>query len=276
MVVKGGTPCLNEGRQDKSKQSEVRLMSKILRRIFEIEGEGRKASGPFDAFSSQENQGISQTLAIIRELTASFEKVRQEGSQTYEALGRSVQSWSRVATRTIGQVLSIMNQHSLDEEQSVETHARAEQAKSLASLTTLQHTAFYRAIAATAAGFQALGEFDFWAATQDFASAALWGSLAGAQIASLASAGGGASAPGRRPAAVVGDQGESGAGIPTSALASGAASAKAGVPSGNLTIAIMGEPEAGEWLARTLNAAVEQRGVQLTATRAQRPTYAAG
>jgi hypothetical protein len=251
-------------------------MSKTLRRMFEMQGEGGKTSGTFDAFSSQENEGISQTLATIHELTASFEKAREEGSKTYEALGRSAQSWSGIATRTIGQVLSVMNQHSLAEERSVVTHARAEQAKSLASLTTLQHTAFYRAIAATAAGFQALGEFDFWAAAQDFASAALWGSLAGAQIASIASAGGGASASGRHVAAVVGDQGESGGGIPTSALASGAASAKTGVPGGNLTIAIMGEPEAGEWLARTLNAAVEQRGVQLTATRAQRPTYAAG
>ncbi len=39
---------------------------------------------------------------------------------------------------------------------------------------------------------------------------------------------------------------------------------------GNLTVAIMGDEEAGTWLATTLNRAVTQQGVQLVATGSQR------
>ncbi len=60
-----------------------------------------------------------------------------------------------------------------------------------------------------------------------------------------------------------------GYGEPGSALAPGAQ--PAAMPSGGgLTVSIMGDEEAGQWLATTLNRAVTQGGVQLTATGSQR------
>jgi hypothetical protein len=53
-----------------------------------------------------------------------------------------------------------------------------------------------------------------------------------------------------------------------SALAPGAQ--PAAQPSGGLTVAIMGNEEAGQWLATTLNRAVTQQGVQLVSSSSQR------
>jgi len=57
-------------------------------------------------------------------------------------------------------------------------------------------------------------------------------------------------------------------------LAPGAAGAL-NPPSGNLTVMVVGEAQAGQWLATTLNTAV-QRGVALNATTVQKTPYAAG
>jgi hypothetical protein len=57
-------------------------------------------------------------------------------------------------------------------------------------------------------------------------------------------------------------------------LAPGAASAL-NPPSGQLTVMVVGEAQAGQWLATTLNTAV-QRGVPLNATTVQKSPYAAG
>ncbi|MGH9397165.1 MAG: hypothetical protein ACRD18_09995 [Terriglobia bacterium] len=188
-----------------------------------------------------------------------------------------------MATKATGRVLALLTGYQQRQTSSVTAHARAEQAKSMATASALKHTAFYKTIAATAAGFQALGSFDFWAAAQDFTSAALWGTLAGAQIASMAGSAGrgpgnrGGSESASRSSRRGGDASDeaSGAGFAISALGAGAASAAAG-PSGHLTIAIMGDNDAGEWLANTLNTAVETRGVQLTSTRSTRSAYAQG
>ena len=57
-------------------------------------------------------------------------------------------------------------------------------------------------------------------------------------------------------------------------LAPGAAGAL-NPPGGNLTVMVVGEAQAGQWLATTLNTAV-QRGVPLNATTVQKAPYAAG
>jgi hypothetical protein len=46
-------------------------------------------------------------------------------------------------------------------------------------------------------------------------------------------------------------------------------------PSGNLTVMVVGEAQAGQWLATTLNSAV-RGGVPLNATTVQKSPYAAG
>ncbi|MGH9356208.1 MAG: hypothetical protein ACRD10_08775, partial [Terriglobia bacterium] len=171
---------------------------------------------------------------------------------------------------------ALLTRQCLVEQHSTSAHRVAEQAMCASTLGALKQTAVYKAIEATASGFQALGGFDFWAAAQDFASAALWGTIAGAQVASAAGAGAGQSRALSTHYAHSQSYGQSGGlGEPVSVLATGAAGA-AHPPDGHLTVAIMGEPEAGQWLATTLNTAVEQRGVQLTASRSMQTPYAQG
>jgi len=250
----------------------VRNMSNLLRTIFEMQHRGSGATGP----SETSTEPSAANLQAVQELASNLQRLEQRGVQTYSELSRSSQNWSTVATRATTQVISLLAHQNLVEIQSVATHRLAEQTKSASSLGVLKQTAVYKAIAATAAGFGALGELDFWAAAQDFTSAALWGTIAGAQIAASADAGSGHSRSlSEHYAHSLGSRPGGGVGVPVSGLAAGAASA-AHPPSGQLTVSIMGDEQAGQWLATTLNTAVQQRGVQLTASSAVRPTYAAG
>ncbi len=162
-----------------------------------------------------------------------------------------------------------------------------------ATLASIAGQAMVRAIFETAVGFADLF-VDPPAAAAAFESAAIFAAVGGAAAAvgaavpgggrgsarggsRGAASGAGASGgygPGRGRNTSTGSEGspaagynEYGAGV-GSALATGAS--PAAQPSGGLTVSIMGDEEAGQWLATTLNRAVTQGGVQLTATGSQR------
>ncbi|MGH9771997.1 MAG: hypothetical protein ACRD4Q_09910, partial [Candidatus Acidiferrales bacterium] len=209
-------------------------------------------------------------------LTSSLQRLDQQGVKTYRDLSHSSQSWGVAAERAATQALALITRQSLADQQSAAAHRLAEQSKSASTLMALKQLSVIKAVEQTAAGFADLGSFNFWGAAQHFASAALYGTIAGTQIAAAAGAGGRDSRKisDHYPHSLGSERG-TGLGTSVSALSAGAAGAAHG-PSGNLTVAIMGEPEAGEWLASTLNTAVEQRGVQLTSTRSTRSPYAQG
>jgi hypothetical protein len=136
--------------------------------------------------------------------------------------------------------------------------------------------AIVQALRASALGFYLLAVGDFAGAGSAFESAALWGGIGGvaAGIGASVSAGGASSGAGTRYGgggygAGYGAAGSVGVGA--GVLAPGAAAR----PGGHLTVAIMGDSEAANWLASTLNQGVA-RGVTLTATRTQRSPYAGG
>jgi uncharacterized membrane protein len=120
------------------------------------------------------------------------------------------------------------------------------------------------------------------AMAEHFAAAAAWEALGAgvsAGVGAIAAGGGGATrgrssyGEGRsrytsegQPAGGYEAQGPGG-GI-SGALAPGAQ--PAAQPAGGLTVAIMGNEEAGQWLATTLNKAVTQQGVQLVSSASQR------
>jgi hypothetical protein len=121
------------------------------------------------------------------------------------------------------------------------------------------------------------------AATVDFEAAAEWGAIAGVAGAASAAipsgargAGAGAGAAGRYEAGSYSGGYGRGGGVDTGAygMAPGAAP-MGGPPSGQLTVMVVGDAQAGEWLASTLNRSV-QRGVPLNATTVQKSPYAAG
>ncbi|MDE3180389.1 MAG: hypothetical protein KGM47_12110 [Acidobacteriota bacterium] len=242
-------------------------MAQLLKRL--LEAGGKSGTAP----ASTGSEGMAAYAEAVLKLGAALDSARSEGTRAYGDLGRSAAEWSALSTKATNSVLAALASHQKQLTNSVAVHSKVEEAKSLATAAAIKHTAFYKAIAATAAGFQALGDFDFWAAAQDFTSAALWGTLAGSQVASMSGGGSRGRSGAGRSAAFASRDSEPGA-MPQ-ALAAGAASA-AHPPGGHLTVAIMGDNEAGEWLAQTLNAAVETRGVQLTSTRSTRSAYAQG
>ena len=247
-------------------------MANLLRTFFEIHNRGGGSAGGPQIFM----ESSAGELQAVQELTSSLQRLDQQGVRTYSELSRSSQKWSGMATRAATQVIALLTHQNLVDQQSMATHRLAEQAKSASTLVALKQLAPVRAIMQTAAGLADLGDFNFWGAAQHFASAALYGTIAGAQIAASANAGSSRSRTlSEHYAHGLGSGPDGNMGEPVSTLAAGVAGA-AHPPSGNLTIAIMGEPEAGQWLATTLNTAVQERGVQLTASNTIRSPYAAG
>jgi hypothetical protein len=145
-----------------------------------------------------------------------------------------------------------------------------------ATVESIAAKALVEAIYATALGFLYLAEFDFTAAAQAFEAAAIFGAVGGA----AATAGAvipmgarqrvpaGLGSGNRYEAGSSGRSGDYAGGGIGGALAPGAQ--PAAQPSGGLTVSIMGNEEAGQWLATTLNKAVTQQGVQLVSSASQR------
>jgi hypothetical protein len=147
-----------------------------------------------------------------------------------------------------------------------------------ATAASIAAEAILQGLRSTALGFYLLAVGDFAGAGSAFEAAAIWGGIGGVAAGVGAGiSGGGGSGLGSGPAASRsrewGTGASDGAGVPAGLLAPGAASPAA--PGGHLTVAIMGDSEAANWLANTLNQGVA-RGVQLTSTRTQRSPYAGG
>ncbi len=134
--------------------------------------------------------------------------------------------------------------------------------------------AIVQALRASAMGFYLLAVGDAAGAASAFESAAIWGSIGGvaAGIGASVSAGG-ASGGGRYGGGAYGARygGGGGSAAPQGGMAPGARP----MPSGNLTVQIMGDQEAGQWMADTLNTAVSN-GTTLKATQVQKAPYAGG
>jgi hypothetical protein len=136
--------------------------------------------------------------------------------------------------------------------------------------------AIVQALRASAMGFYLLAVGDAAGAASAFESAAIWGSIGGVAAGIGASVSGGGAAAGSGVGRYGGGSsagyGRASIGVAAGVLAPGAALTP---PGGNLTVAVMGDSEAANWLATTLNQGVA-RGVTLTATRTQRSPYAGG
>jgi hypothetical protein len=158
----------------------------------------------------------------------------------------------------------------------------AARAAAKATVESIAAKAVVEAIYSTALGFLYLAEFDFSAAAQAFEAAAIFAAVGGAAAAVGAVVPAGTrtresyGARGSGRGGYYGSEGQPamgyeatgpGGGI-SAALAPGAQ--PAAQPSGGLTVAIMGNEEAGQWLATTLNKAVTQQGVQLVSSSSQR------
>lgn len=118
-------------------------------------------------------------------------------------------------------------------------------------------------------GFYLLAVGDTSGSANAFKAAAIWGSIgavAGGTSGALGGPGTGAGISGPSSAARARSGQEGSAGI-TPALAAGSAAA---APSGNITVLVMGQPQAAQWLTQVINTGVERQDLRLVASHTKR------
>ena len=250
--------------------------------------------------------GTSPMGDLNRELVEPLQEfdnlARQVSGDMLNELGPSIQTWASETTQSLSAV-----QNALENFQMVaggaflattdamtaagiaaaiygENVQKSMEQAAKAALASVSEQAGVNALNALAQGLWFLAQAIFFgdpdaaaAAATDFEAAAEWGAIAGvAGAAAAALPSGRGSSYGRQSGTSTTGGYGSGGGPQTGAygLAPGAAGAL-NPPSGNLTVMVVGEAQAGQWLATTLNTAV-QRGVPLNATTVQKSPYAAG
>ena len=127
------------------------------------------------------------------------------------------------------------------------------------TLTALTSEAVVRALYNTGLGFYFLAVQAYDQAAQAFEAAAVFGSIAGA------AAGIGSAIPGGGRAT-----GGSRASGRAAASPAGGASAASATPGGNVTVMVVGEAQAANWLTSVINTGVEQYGARLVASHTKR------
>jgi len=224
---------------------------------------------------------------LVSEFTPSIQTWAQETTESINAVQSALQSFKMVAVDAFLGTSDAMTAAGIAAAIYGDNVGKAMEKAAKAALASIAEQAGVNALNALAQGLWFLAQAIFFddpdaaaAAATDFEAAAEWGAIAGVAGAAGAAIPGGAKAASQRRGAS-GAYGEgaygSAAGAPQLGgygLAPGAASAL-NPPSGQLTVMVVGEQQAGQWLATTLNTAV-QRGVPLNATTVQKAPYAAG
>jgi hypothetical protein len=242
----------------------------------------RELIAPLQEFDSLAQQ-VSKDM--INELTPSIQTWARDTNQSVGAVQTAVQTFQMVATDAFMGTGDAMAAAGIAASIYGENVGKAMERAAKAALASIAEQAGVNALNALAQGLWFLAQSIFFgdpnaaaAAATDFEAAAEWGAIAGvAGAAGAAINGGKGSSNGRGSAGGSAAGGYGGGGGPQTGgygLAPGAAGALT-PPSGKLTVMVVGEAQAGQWLATTLNTAV-QRGVPLNATTVQKTPYAAG
>ena len=222
---------------------------------------------------------------MVSELTPSIQTWALDTTQSINAVQSALQTFKVVAVDAFMGTSDAMTAAGIAAAIYGENVGKAMEKAAKAAVASIAEQAGVNALNALAQGLWFLAQAIFFgdpdaaaAAATDFEAAAEWGAIAGVAGAAAAAipGGGKGSSQGRGAGGGYGERGYGG-GTPQLGgygLAPGAASAL-NPPSGQLTVMVVGEAQAGQWLATTLNTAV-QRGVPLNATTVQKTPYAAG
>jgi len=242
----------------------------------------RELVTPLQQFDSVARQ-VSEDM--LNELTPSIQTWAGETTQAITAAQSAMQTFQMAAGDAFLGTADAMAAAGIAASIYGENVGKAMERAAKAALTSIAEQAGVSALNAVAQGLWFLAQAIFFAdpdaaaaAATDFEAAAEWGAIAGVAGAAAAAVPGGGRAgagTGNRQSAIT-NQPYAGGAPQTGAygLAPGAAGGL-NPPGGNLTVMVVGEAQAGQWLATTLNTAV-QRGVALNATTVQKSPYAAG
>jgi len=246
----------------------------------DVGGFDRELVTPLQQFDSLARQ-VSEDM--LNEFTPAIETWAGETTQAINAAQSAMQTFQMAAGDAFLGTADAMAAAGIAASIYGENVGKAMERAAKAALSSIAEQAGVNALNAVAQGLWFLAQAIFFAdpdaaaaAATDFEAAAEWGAIAGvAGAAAAAVPGGGRAGTGNRQSAI-GNQPYAGGAPQTGAygLAPGAAGAL-NPPGGNLTVMVVGEAQAGQWLATTLNTAV-QRGVPLNATSVQKMPYAAG
>jgi len=235
----------------------------------------------------QEFDSVARLVSkdMVNELTPSIQTWARDTTQSISALQTALQTFQVVAAAAFMETGDAMTAAGIAAAIYGENVGQAMEKAAKAALASIAEQAGVNALNALAQGLWFLAQAIFFgdpdaavAAATDFEAAAEWGAIAGVAGAAAAAMPSGAGRGGRGAGGGYGERGYGGGGggpqLGGYGLAPGAASAL-NPPSGQLTVMVVGEAQAGQWLATTLNTAV-QRGVPLNATTVQKSPYAAG
>jgi hypothetical protein len=226
---------------------------------------------------------------MVNELTPSIQTWAGATTQSISAVQNVLQTFQMVASSAFMGTADAMTAAGIAAAVYGDNVGKSMEKAAKAALASIAEQAGVNALNALAQGLWFLAQAIFFgdpdaaaAAATDFEAAAEWGAVAAVAGAAGAAIPAGAArssaAASTRGYGAGGGAGYgAGAGGPSLGaygLAPGAAGAL-NPPGGNLTVMVVGEAQAGQWLATTLNTAV-QRGVPLNATAVQKTPYAAG
>ena len=240
----------------------------------------RELVAPLQQFDSLARQ-VSEDMT--NELTPSMQTWASEATQSISAAQNAMQNFQMVASGAFMATADAMTAAGVAAAVYGENVGKSMEQAAKAALASVAEQAGVNALNALAQGLWFLAQSIFFgdpdaaaAAATDFEAAAERGAIAGVAGAAAAVMPGGKGASSNREGA--GRSAASGYGGNPQTGVYGLAPGAAGAlnpPNGNLTVMVVGEAQAGQWLATTLNTAV-QRGVALNATAVQKSPYAAG
>jgi len=260
--------------------------------------------GPATGFGAVPEMMGDMNRELVSPLRDFDALARQVSSDMVNDLGPSIQNWAGDVTQSITAAQNALQNFQLIAGSAFmatadamtaagiaaavygENVGKAMEQAAKAALASIAEQAGVSALNAMAQGLWFLAQSIFFAdpdaaaaAATDFEAAADWGAIAGvagAAAAAIPSSRGSSSGREGAVQSAAGGYGANGSSPQTGAygLAPGAAGAL-NMPGGKLTVMVVGDAQAGQWLANTLNTAV-QRGVPLNATTVQRSPYAAG
>ena len=245
--------------------------------LFQIKADPSQAQRALESFRGK----TVEQLESVRSEFAVVQRGQSDWSRDFLAQSSAVDG----ALLTLGRAAVVtFDQFTMSLAKNISTALIYSQSMSEALDRTLKSTtasiaaeAIVQGLRSTALGFYLLATGDVAGARNAFESAAIWGSI-GAVAAGVGAgisgpgATGGARASGIRAGYVPGYANFAVPGASASTLAFGA---RPSPPAGSLTVAIMGDADAANWLATTLNTGVA-RGVALNATSVQKSPYAGG
>jgi hypothetical protein len=235
------------------------------------------------------NQALSSSLNRLAQFENMLPGLAEKYDVSFAQMSVAEQQFTLGALQGSELVMGALNKE-LEAHRNLSAGLRAAYQQALKELTSyLAKEAELKALEQAAMAISDLASFNFVGFAEHMAAAAAWEALGAGVSAAVGAIAGGGQTRGRssyggsgsygsdrsRANSVTGAgqpaggyQAQGGAGGISGALAPGAQAAAQ--PSGGLTVAIMGNEEAGQWLATTLNKAVTQQGVQLVSSASQR------